>query len=356
MKALKTFFKVVAWALVAVLALVLALPLWIGPVVTGVANNVVPGVVLTDFHLGDFGLNPYTGCVRVGDMQLANPTNYPKENCVELGRLKVDLAMTSVFSKVLRIEEIDVDGLTIATTTGGGNFRQIAKNVSGEEGEAQGGSAAESPRGGSSSPGKSASSADGKQSAGRDEGVRVRIDRIRLRNLKLKVGMVTVPIPSVDIDGIGADSDEGATLEDAWNAVFTSVLKAADAIGEFGKNAIKAGAKAAGAAMDAVGNAADAAADAVGDAAGTAVDAVGNAAGSAADAVGGAVGNAAGTAMDAVGNAAGSAAGAAGKAADAVGGAAGKAVDAVGGAAGKAVDAVGGAAGKAVDAVKGIFK
>ena len=298
MKVLKTLGKVVLWTVVALLALVLALPLWIGPVVRGVANSTVPGVVGTEFHLGDFGLNPYTGCVRVGDMQLANPTNFSKENCVELGKVEVNLAMTSLGSKKIRIEEIDLDGLLVAATTGGGNFRQIAMNASGESEEAAGPEqSAESGK-----PGQGAPSAEGQAPAaeesasGGDEGGRVQIDKIRLRNIKIKIGMVTFPIPSMEIDGIGADKEEGATFADAWDAIVSAVLKTGGAVGELGKSAVDAGAKAAGAAVDAGAKAAGAAVDAVGGAAGATVDAVGNAAGAAADAVG----NAAGAAADAV--------------------------------------------------------
>ena len=67
-KKLKLVGKILLWALAGVVVLLLALPLWIGPVVKCVANSVVPGITGTDFHLGEFGLNPYTGTLHVGDM------------------------------------------------------------------------------------------------------------------------------------------------------------------------------------------------------------------------------------------------------------------------------------------------
>ena len=82
-KKLKLVGKILLWALAGVVVLLLALPLWIGPVVKGVANTVVPGITGTDFHLGEFGLNPYTGTLHVGDMQLANPTNFSEKNAVD---------------------------------------------------------------------------------------------------------------------------------------------------------------------------------------------------------------------------------------------------------------------------------
>ena len=76
MKLIKGLFKLVFWLIVIVLAAVLTLPLWIGPVVKGVANSQVPKITKTEFHLGEFGLNPYRGTLHVGDMQLQNPKRF----------------------------------------------------------------------------------------------------------------------------------------------------------------------------------------------------------------------------------------------------------------------------------------
>ena len=83
MKAIKKLFKFLFWTLVVLVVFVLALPLWIGPVVTTAANKTVPGIVKTGFHLGRFSLNPYAGTFNFGDLQLANPDGFPQENCLE---------------------------------------------------------------------------------------------------------------------------------------------------------------------------------------------------------------------------------------------------------------------------------
>ena len=114
MKVIKVIGKILLWALVVVVVLLLALPLWIGPVAKGVANAVVPCITGTDFHLGEFGLNPYTGTLHVGDMQLANPTNFSDKNAVDLKSLDVDFAMTSLaFGKKYRVEFVEVDGVFV---------------------------------------------------------------------------------------------------------------------------------------------------------------------------------------------------------------------------------------------------
>ena len=65
MKAIKKLLKFIMWLVVtlvvAALLLVLTLPLWIGPVAKTAANRTVPGITGTDFRLGEFGFNYYTG-------------------------------------------------------------------------------------------------------------------------------------------------------------------------------------------------------------------------------------------------------------------------------------------------------
>ena len=273
-KALKVLGKVALWTLIVVVALVVVLPLWIGPVVKGVANAVTPGIVGTKFHLGEFGLNQYSGCLHVGDMQLANPTNIADGNCVELGKLDVNVALTSLLSKKIRVEDVVLDGLTVYATASGSNFKQIAKNAAGgdeqPEAEAQ---APEAPE----AKVEDVKAEEAKTEA--KEGKKVQIDHLVLRNVKIKYGLVPVPVPEIELKDIGADNSDGASLSDVWTAISGAVMKAAGSVTDLGKGAVDAGAKAAGATVDAVGNAAGA----VGDAAGKAAGALGDAAGAAAD-------------------------------------------------------------------------
>jgi len=309
---MKKLGKMLLWTLGVIVVLLLASPLWLGPTAKCVANSVVPGMVGADFRLGRLSINQYTGGVTVGDMQLANPEGFSKENCLELGNLDVNVAMTSLLSKKIRVESIELDGLYVATTMGGGNFIKIADNASGGEASEEVAEAA-----------KPAESEAPKTEAKKDDGKKVQIDRIVLKNMKVKYGSVPVPLPTITLEGIGADSPEGATLQDVWNAVYGAVLKAASSVGDLG-------AAIGGAAVDAVGAVGDAVGDTVSGAAGAVGDAVGDAAGAVGDTVSGAAG--------AVGDAAG-----------AVGAAA---VDA----ANKTMESIGDAAGKAADMIKGVFK
>lgn len=283
-KKLKLVGKILLWALAGVVVLLLALPLWIGPVVKGVANTVVPGITGTDFHLGEFGLNPYTGTLHVGDMQLANPTNFSEKNAVDLKAFDVDFAMTSLFSgKKYRVEFVEVNGVFVhVDVPKAANFLQIAENASGgkDGDEAAKGTAdvnapdAQDIKSQQTGPdeAKAEDAQDGKESKG------VQIDRITLKGVTVKYGLpVTIPM-NIELVGIGAESENGASFAEVWDAVFTKVksvlTSVGGALGDLGKGAAGAIKDAGGAAADTLKDAGGAAADTLKDAGGAAADAL----------------------------------------------------------------------------------
>ena len=276
-KSLKLTGKIALWALGVIVVLLLILPLWIGPVVKGVANSVVPGIVGTEFHLGEFGLNPYTGCLHVGDLQLANPTNYAKENCVELEALDINLAMTSLFSKKLRIEEIVVKTLRVSSTAGGGNFMQIAENASGESEEEVKADLEKIEEAEAKAEAKAAKE-DGQTVVEEKSEGGLQIDRLVIDGLTVKVGVVPVPVPKLTIEGIGADSEEGASYSEVGATIWKKIQGSVTAVG----GAVVDGATAVGGAVvDGAGKAASAVADGVG----AAASKIGEGAGKAVDAM-----------------------------------------------------------------------
>ena len=270
-KSLKLTGKIALWALGVIVVLLLILPLWIGPVVKGVANSVVPGIVGTEFHLGEFGLNPYTGCLHVGDLQLANPTNYAKENCVELEALDINLAMTSLFSKKLRIEEIVVKTLRVSSTAGGGNFMQIAENASGESEEEVKADLEKIEEAEAKAEAKAAKE-DGQTVVEEKSEGGLQIDRLVIDGLTVKVGVVPVPVPKLTIEGIGADSEEGASYSEVGATIWKKIQGSMTAVG----GAVVDGATAVGKAASAVADGVGAAASKMGEGAGKAVDAMKN--------------------------------------------------------------------------------
>ncbi len=266
-KPLKTVGKILLWTLAVIVVLLLALPIWIGPVVKGVANAVVPGITGTDFHLGEFGLNPYTGTLHVGDMQLANPTNFSEKNAVDLKSFDVDFAVTSLFSgKKYRVEFVEVNGVFVhVDVPKAANFLQIAENATGggDDGEAAEETAdVEVPEDQKiEAPQAESPEAQTEDAQEEKESKGVQIDRITLRDVTVKYGLpVKIPM-DLELDGIGADSEYGAAFMDVWVAVRDKVMSAVTSVGGA---AVDLGKSAAGALKDVGGAAADSLRDAHG--------------------------------------------------------------------------------------------
>ena len=288
-KKLKLVAKILLWVLAGVVVLLLALPLWIGPVVKGVANAVVPGITGTDFHLGEFGLNPYTGTLHVGDMQLANPTNFSEKNAVDLKAFDVDFAMTSLFfGKKYRVEFVEVNGVFVhVDVPKAANFLQIAENATGggddDEAEAQ----TVDVKAPEAQQAESTKAEPEQQEEKESKGVQ--IDRITLKDVTVKYGLpVKIPM-DLELDGIGADSEYGAAFMDVWIAVRDKVMSVVTsvggAVGDLGKSAAGALKDAGDAAAGALKDAHGAATDALKDAGGAATDTLKDAGGAAADAL-----------------------------------------------------------------------
>ena len=298
-KKLKLVAKILLWVLVGVVVLLLALPLWIGPVVKGVANAVVPGITGTDFHLGEFGLNPYTGTLHVGDMQLANPTNFSEKNAVDLKAFDVDFAMASLlFGKKYRVEFVEVNGVFVhVDVPKAANFLQIAENATGggddDEAEAQTVDV-KAPEAQQTEAQQAESTKAEPEQQEEKESKGVQIDRITLKDVTVKYGLpVTIPM-NIELVGIGAESENGASFEEAWDAVFTKVksvlTSVGGALGDLGKGAADALKGAGDAAAGAITDVGGAATDALKDAGGAATDTLKDAGGAAADALKGAGG------------------------------------------------------------------
>ena len=278
---MKKAVKIIVGAVLAIVALVLILvltmPLWIGLVATGVANSVAPKITGTDFHLAEFGLNPYSGVLKVGGLDLSNPPKYEEKTAVKLDSFKVDIGMTSLCGDVIHVEDVALDGLYVyASGLTAENFQDIAKHAQGDK-KAEEKPAEEKP-------------AEEKKAEG---GKKVCIDHLLLKNIKVKIGpMPAIPVPTIELSDLGKPKDPndkgGISFEELWQTIFAKVMESANALGNGIKalgnltgDGAKAAGEAAGKAVDAVGDGAKAA----GEAAGKAVDAVGDGAKKAADAL-----------------------------------------------------------------------
>ena len=309
MKAIKILLKVVVVIIALVVVALLALPLWFGPVVKTVANTAVPKVVKTDFHLGHLHLNPYTARFELRDMQLSNPAGYSEKYAVTLGDITFDAETLSLATDVIHIEEITVKDIFVSVVNGGennvGNFRQIQYNVAGgkekyEAAEAEKEDKAKLEELQAKETAQEKREPEPQTAEEEKPAKKVIIDKLHISGLKVQLGFLPLSIPAtIELTDIGRKTG-GATLAEAWQQIWTGILKAAgvagdqlkalgNLTGDAAKQATAAATKAASQATEAVGNVAGQA----GEAAGKAASAVSDSAASATKAAGDAVNKAA---------------------------------------------------------------
>ena len=332
--------KVVLWSMLGVvlfaLLAVAALPLWISPVSTGIANSIVPKYTGTDFHIEKFYLNPYSGRLRIEGVKLSNPDGFGDAAAFSVSSVSVDVEVTSLLSDTIVVNEVVIEDpfASYYSHDGKNNFDVILANVN----EALG-SKEEKPEPQAAEEKKDEKSSEKKIVIGH-----LRIAGTRVKLVKSDI-FPNIAVPTIDVRDIGKSSG-GASLDDAWNEIVSSVTKAMGSIGDgFGAlgGMLGDGAKDAAASL------------------GGLTDKVGSSMGSVKDsaAVSGTV-EATKNASSAVGGAAKSAAGAVSDAAkssaDVVGDVTKSTVNAVGDVTKGAADAVGDTAKKATEGVKNLFK
>lgn len=308
MKVVKVLLKVVLGIVALVLLAVLTLPLWLGPVAKPIAGTMVPKFTQTGFHLGHLYLNPYTCRFELADMQLENPAGYPEKYAVTVGDVAFDAKTLSLATDVIHIEEIKIKDIFVSVVSGGpekvGNFTQIQYNVAGGKEKFEAKKAEAEKKAELAKAEKPAKEETAAESEAEKPAKKIIIDRLEISGLKVQLGFLPIAIPSFTLTDIGKDSG-GATLEEAWQSILTSIMKAAGAVGDQLKNLGSATGDAAKQASEAAGKAAKQASEAASKAASQAGEALGNAAGKASDAVGAgakAAGEAAGKAIDSIKN------------------------------------------------------
>lgn len=234
-KAFKFVFKAILWIVVFVVAVVLTLPLWIGPVAKTVAGNVVPGITGTPFRMGDFAFNFYTGRVRVGDMTLGNPSGYSPKEAFTLGELKVDMQVSSALSDTIVVDEVLVSDVFVSYVSKDGvnNFDAIMQNVKkGSEGESAEGDAVTPGEGeGERTPGD-LQMPEAKPSEEPAKQKKVIIEHLVIDGVRVQWGFVPLALPTkIELCGIGRDTG-GADWATVANEVINAVMAQLNQLGK----------------------------------------------------------------------------------------------------------------------------
>ena len=227
MKAIKKLLKFILWLVVTLvvvaLLLVLTLPLWIGPVAKTAANRTVPGITGTDFRLGEFGFNYYTGNVRLGDVWLANPKGYTPTDALKLGVFKVDLDVCSLFEDTIIIHEIALRDVFVSYVSKDGiyNFDAIAENAK----KSLAGDGCEQVEEEPPSP------AGDEEPAPEKAGKKIIIDRIEIAGVTVQWGPIPLPLPTITIRDIGRETG-GVSWAVAWREISEKLLNQINSLGK----------------------------------------------------------------------------------------------------------------------------
>jgi len=218
MKPIKFVFKFVLWIVGIVLALVLTLPLWVGPVVKTAANVIVPKKTGTPFNLGAFQLNPYVGRLHVGDVNLANPQGFDPAMALTLGKLSVAVDPLSLAGDLIIVKDITLTDLFVsyvANQKGEANLGVIMRNATGENPDGEKiAEYVEEPKAGSTAT-------DGKTSGEKPE-KKLIIDHLLIANVVVRFGSMELPMPDIELRDVGRKSN-GVTVEEAWQQIYAQV-------------------------------------------------------------------------------------------------------------------------------------
>jgi len=222
MKPIKFVFKFVLWIVGIVLALVMTLPLWVGPVVKTAANLIVPKKTGTPFNLGAFQLNPYVGRLHVGDVNLANPQGFDPSMALTLGKLSVEVDPLSLAGDLIIVKDITLTDLFVsyvANRNNESNLGVIVRNATGENPDGE--KIAEYVE----EPKAKRTAMDGKTGGRKSEKKaerKVIIDHLLVANVVVRFGPMEAPMPDIELLDIGRKSN-GVTIEEAWQQVYAQV-------------------------------------------------------------------------------------------------------------------------------------
>ena len=222
---MKKAVKILLWALggLAGLAVVLllALPLWISPVATAVAEAVVPSYTGCAFRLASFRLNPFTGRLQLVEAHLANPPGFSQPEAFAVSTVRVDVAVGSLLSSTIHVRDLAIEGPFVGyfSANGTNNFAAILARVAAKTGGAEA-----APR---KAPQKEAGAAK-----------KVVIDRFRLAGGRVSLGALPLALPAVELRDIGKDTG-GVTLAEVRDLVWQRLAQFVTGVGGVAADLLK---------------------------------------------------------------------------------------------------------------------
>ena len=245
MKKMLKFVGIVLGVFLALaLLLVLTLPLWIGGVVKITANTAVPPMTRTEFKINGFSCNWYNGRLEIADVKLSNPEGFDQKMAFTLGKVFVDVDMSTIFSDPMVIEKIEVKDVFVSYLDGShgtNNFEIITANVKDflgiEPEDDEDDDEVEAPsKDATKEVAKEQPKEEAKQEVANEEekggsGRKFIIDDILIDSVVVQYGAVTLPLKMpIHLTGIGRDLG-GLNAENAWKEIFSQFWRSLTNIG-----------------------------------------------------------------------------------------------------------------------------
>ena len=247
-KLLKIVGIVLGVFLALALLLVLTMPLWIGCVVTTAANTAVPPMTRTEFTIDGFSCNWYNGRLEISDVKLSNPEGFDQKMAFTLGKVFVDIDMSTIFSDPMVIEKIDVKDVFVSYLDGShgtNNFDMITANVKdflGIEPEDD----VDDDTADKATTDKDTATKDAEKKDTKEEeeakqetaveeekgpGRKFIIDDILIDSVVVQYGAITLPLKvPIHLTGVGRDLG-GINAENAWKEIFSQFWRSLTNIG-----------------------------------------------------------------------------------------------------------------------------
>ncbi len=267
---MKKFFKITGWSLLGlVLALLLAILFLGGPLIKHTVNAVGPKALGVPVTLQAATFAPFKGQLTLKGLHVGNPEGFKTPGLFELGLIKVDLDVASLFKKLVVIKEIRIEGpeITYERALKNSNIGQLLEQL----------------RPATNAPAQPA--AEPKTEGGKKvviQKLTISGSRVHATITALGGHSVLLPLPPIRLTNIGGDGQEakGVTWVEALRrilgAVFTGVTDVVTGAGGLAVDGVKAVGGAAVGGVKAVGGVAVDGVKAVGAGAGKAVDGVKN--------------------------------------------------------------------------------
>lgn len=241
--------KKVLWITgIVVLILVVVLMLSLGRIIKAGVNTAGPKLAGVPVHLEKVVVNPLTGLVRIKGLVIGNPEGFNTPSAMELNDFRLNIKLSSLFSKAIVIEEILIDAPQITYEKGlkSSNLSTLQANLAPAKTETPAPEAAPEKKKGAAK--------------------KVIIDDFQLNGAKVNVTItalggkkMTLPLPDIQMKDIGRNSggaNPAEVISEVFDSISKAVVEAVASAGDITGDALKG---AGGAATDAAKGATDAA-------------------------------------------------------------------------------------------------